>query len=446
VKLSRWGQLDSSLSVRFVLPVIWENTLTIVVGLLFSRVISGISASALAAIGMSNTVMTVAFAVFSMVTTGASVLVSRHIGAQESREAANTVEQTILLSLVSSSVVTLLCFAAASPILRLLMPTAEDQLFSEAVRYFRILVLSLPLYVLHSALSTICRSMGDSKNPLIVALFMNVVQLIAGYVLIAQAGLEEIGAGLAYIVCRIVGSGLMLWTLTHNQKYFVLQLKNVLRPRMATITRILRIGIPVSIESIFVQVGYMLGNSMSIALGTFEAGVYQVMNTLNTFMTIGQPICATIALSAVGHMLGAKRITDAKKGGMFIWYMGIAATVLLGSIVLIWAVPLCGLYSSDPATVSSASGIMWILLVMDIAGISINAIDPQLRAGGDVKYVMIITLTAVWLIRLPLTWLFSFHFDMGVMGIFLANTISLYYRAILGLVRHRGNQWIKKKI
>ena len=89
---------------------------------------------------------------------------------------------------------------------------------------------------------------------------------------------------------------------------------------------------------------------------------------------------------------------------------------------------------------------MWILLVMDIAGISINAIDPQLRAGGDVKYVMIITLTAVWLIRLPLTWLFSFHFDMGVMGIFLANTISLYYRAILGLVRHRGNQWIKKKI
>ena len=113
MKLSRWGQLDSSLSVRFVLPVIWENTLTIVVGLLFSRVISGISASALAAIGMSNTVMTVAFAVFSMVTTGASVLVSRHIGAQESREAANTVEQTILLSLVSSSVVTLLCFAAA---------------------------------------------------------------------------------------------------------------------------------------------------------------------------------------------------------------------------------------------------------------------------------------------------------------------------------------------
>ena len=145
-------------------------------------------------------------------------------------------------------------------------------------------------------------------------------------------------------------------------------------------------------------------------------------------------------------MLGAKRPSDAKRGGMFVWAMGILATLVLCSIVVIWASPLSGIYSSDPATVSSASGSMWILLVMDIAGVSINAIDPQLRAGGDVKYVMIVTLTAVWLIRLPLTWLFCFYFDLGVIGIFLANTISLYCRAILGLIRHRGDRWMKKKV
>ena len=75
-----------------------------------------------------------------------------------------------------------------------------------------------------------------------------------------------------------------------------------------------------------------------------------------------------------------------------------------------------------------------------------DAIDAQLRAGGDVRYVMVVTLTAVWLIRLPLTYLFCFVWDWGVLGIYLANTISLYYRAILGLVRHGGQRWMTRRV
>lgn len=128
---------DESLSFRFTLPVVAENVLTIFIGLLFSRIISTISASALAAIGMSNTVMAVVSALFSVVTTGAAVLVSRQIGAQDGLGAAEeTIEQSLFLALVSSLALTALCMLTAQPMLRLLMPTAEDQLFDEAVRYY----------------------------------------------------------------------------------------------------------------------------------------------------------------------------------------------------------------------------------------------------------------------------------------------------------------------
>jgi Na+-driven multidrug efflux pump len=89
---------------------------------------------------------------------------------------------------------------------------------------------------------------------------------------------------------------------------------------------------------------------------------------------------------------------------------------------------------------------MWVILFVNAAGISINAIDPQLRAGGDVRFVMVLTLSAVWLIRLPLTWLFCFHWDMGVFGIFFANGISLWVRAALGLIRWSGKKWMYKKV
>ncbi|MGN1073347.1 MAG: hypothetical protein ACI4QB_00020, partial [Eubacteriales bacterium] len=88
----------------------------------------------------------------------------------------------------------------------------------------------------------------------------------------------------------------------------------------------------------------------------------------------------------------------------------------------------------------------WILIVMDVAGVAINAMDPQLQAGGDVRFVMIYTVACVWLVRLPLSWLFSYRLHYGVMGLFAANTINLYLRAVIGLVRHAGRRWYAKKV
>ena len=430
----RLGALAHSPTLRFTLPVMLENTLTIFIGLVFSRIISTISGSALAAIGMANTVMAVNFSLFSMVTTGAAVLVSRQIGAGEGAAAADTIEQGGFLSLACSAGMTALCLLTAQPLLRLLMPTAEDQLFSEALRYYDMLMLSLPAYVLHGMLSSAARSTGDSRSPMAVALLMNLSQIAFAYLFIDVLPLQEVGAGL------------MLGALVRDHRFFVLRLRNMLRPRGATVRRILRLGLPVSAESLFVQVGYMLANSMSISLGTFESSVYQVMNTLNTFLTLPQGICSTVGLSAVGRLLGAKTYRAAKRTGRWIWLAGIGATLLLSAIVLVFRVPLAGVYTSNPLEVESAASLMWILLVMDVAGVSINAIDAQLRAGGDVRYVMVVTLTAVWLIRLPLTYLFCFVWDWGVLGIYLANTISLYYRAILGLVRHCGQRWMTRRV
>lgn len=442
----RPNRLALNPTLRFTLPVMLENTLTIFIGLVFSRIISTISGSALAAIGMANTVMAVIFSVFSMVTTGAAVLVSRQIGARDGQAAADTIEQGSFLSLLCSALMTALCLLTAQPLLHLLMPTAEDSLFSEALRYYCMLMLSLPAYVLHGTLSSAARSMGDSRSPMVVALLMNLSQIGFAYLFIDVLPLEEVGAGLSYVCCRLFGVGLMLRSLLHDHRFFVLRLRNMLRPHWETVRRIVRLGLPVSAESVFVQVGYMLANAMSISLGTFESSVYQVMNTLNTFITLPQGICSTVALSAVGRLLGAGTQQRAKRTGRWIWAAGIGATLLLGGAVVLLRTPLSAIYTSDPLEVQSSASLMWILLVMDIAGVSINAIDAQLRAGGDVRYVMVVTLTAVWLIRLPLTYLFCFVLDLGVLGIYLANTISLYYRAILGFVRHCGQRWMTRKV
>ncbi|MBP3705116.1 MAG: MATE family efflux transporter [Clostridia bacterium] len=439
-------QSDSLLSLRFTLPIIIETLFGIFINLIISGIISGISPSAMAATGMSNTVMTVIFAFFSIVIGSSAVIVSRHIGAGEGKEAGEVISQTLLLSIVFSVTIMVLSITLSTPLFRLLMPTAEDTLFNESVRYFRIIMLSLPFHVLFSAMTPIFRAMGNSQVAFTAVAILYVCLLSSSWFFVNVLHLEEIGAGLAYIVCRVVGVVCCLIVLLRDHRFFTLHIRDIFRFRRDICARIFRLGIPMSLESIIVQFGYMLANSMAISLGTFESGVYSIINTLNSFAGLAQGICSAIGTAVIGQLLGAGKPDRARKIGRGIWAAGIAATAALCGILILAGEPLSALYSSDPATISASSGLLWVLLVLDLAGVSINAIDPQLKAGGDATFVMIVTVSAVWLIRLPLTWLFCFRLDMGVLGIYVANAISLYFRAIVGFIRHCGNKWYAKKI
>lgn len=438
----------SAVSRNFVLPVILENMVTLGVGLLFSQVISTISESALAATGMANTILAMVFAAFAVVITGSSVVVSRQTGEGDLRGAAETVERTGGVSLLLSVGAAAVLITFASGLLRLLMPTAEPAFFGEALRYFRVLMVSLPLYILHSVFAAVCRSMGDTARPMRAYVVMNLSQLAFAWLFIRVLGMEELGAALTYVCCRAVGVVLTAVALHKNRHGVSIRLGRMLRLRggAETVKRVMRVGAPVSLSNTIVQVGYLLINSIAVSLGTFASGVYQILMTVNTFIGIPQGICSTIALPVVGNLLGAKRVQDAKRAGLRIWLLGIAATIALGLIVWLGADTFCGWYSSNAEMAAESARILWILIVMDVAGVAINAMDPQLQAGGDVRFVMIYTVICVWVVRLPLSWLFSYRLHYGVMGLFAANTISLYLRAVIGIVRHAGRRWYAKKV
>ena len=433
-------------SLRFVIPVTVENVVAVFVTLASSRITSTISSSALAAIGMATAVMQVVMAMFNMLTTGTGIRMARQVGAQDRLGASDTVAQAMLLSWLLGGAVTALCVGCSGPLLRLLMPTAEEALFGEAVRYFRILMLSLPLYLIYATLGTVCRSCGNSRSPLVASIALSVAQLLFSWIFVRLCRWEELGAGLAFVVCRSLGAAILFVHALRSHQHFELHWKDIFRPHAETLRAILRLGMPVSVEGVLVQLGYMLAGTMSIALGTFGAGVYQILNTLNNFITVPQTICSNVSLSMLGRLLGTGEEKQARRTGRRVWLAGILSVSLLSAVALLLARPLCGMYSADPAAVDAGSSLLWLLVVMDIAGISINGVDPQLRAGGDVTFVMIESLLGVWAIRLPLTWLFCMRLDMGVFGIFLANTVSLYFRAALGLIRLHGHKRIHRRI
>lgn len=432
-------------TVLFVLPVITENLLNTAVGLIFSSLIGGISGSSLTTIALCNQVITVITSAATMLTTGAAILCARLLGEGDRREASRVVEQTVFLALIASAVVAAACFAFASPLMTLLMPGAESDVHAEGVTFFRVLILSLPMVMLTNVFSGTLRSAGDSRSPLMISLISCAFQLLFSVIFLRALHLDIIGAGLTYLLCRACAVMMAAHCMLHSPRFIHRPLR-AFRPDGHIFRRILHVGIPASIESVFVQVGYLVANSMVIGLGTFEAAVYNVANTVFAFVTLPQGICSAVATTVIGQLIGSKSYKEAKRKGWGIWLMGIAATLSLGAAVLILRGRLTPIYSADPAVQEKAANVLLLSLLVAIPGLSLNALDPQLRVGGDVKYVMVVSLIAVWLIRLPLTYVFCYCLNWGAAGVFLGNSANLIFRMALNMARFIKGKYLYMRV
>lgn len=432
--------------IRFMLPVALETLGSVLIGMVFSSLIGNISKSALAAISTANIVVNFYASALSLLSVGAAVLTARMIGARENAEASRTIEQSLLLTLIFSLTLTLLSLTLAHPIMKLIMPTVEAQLLGEAVTYFRVNSISLPFLFLYTMLITVLRASGNSRAPFFITITQSLVQVIVAYLFINLIPLDVIGAGLSMVVSRIVGAALSLIVVLRTHSVFFVQPRNILKPNKSIIKRLIRLGVPASIESCFVQFGYLLANSLTMGLGTHQAAVYSIANTLQTFANTPQTINSVLCTSFVGQYLGAKDTRSAKRFGYKVLAIGLPACVGLYLVTCLLTPTLAALYTSDAAIASSVGTCMWILILYAPPAVSINTVDPSLRAGGDVKFVLAETLVGVWLVRLPLSWLLAYHFKQGVYGIYIANIVSLYVRAGCGLFRYVSGKWMYKRV
>lgn len=432
--------------IRFTIPVALENLLTQFIGMIVPALIGGISGSALAAVGIVNQTATMYTAAFALMSTGGGVLLARSTGSGDYRDASRIAEQTLLMTALTSALLALGSLAATLPILRLLMPTAEKAMFAEAATYFRFLMLSLPPYLIYVVSAAMLRAEGDSRGPMLATVVLNAVHILTSFLLIRGLDLGIAGAGAACVTARCVGALLALTMLFRHRRSFHIRLRGIFHPDFSVWRRIMRVGVPDSVQSALVQAGYLVANSMIIGLGTHQATVYQVINTLYSFAAFPMGVCGPILISFVGQQLGAGDVPRAKKTLWSIYLAGMGTQIILAMIVVLNIGPLSGIYTSDASVLEECRTVIWYMLGVCISAMSINAMEPGLRTGGDGKCIMLYTVFGVWAVRVPLTWLLCYRLDMGVPGVYIANIVSLTFRALCSQYRFHSGKWLHKNV
>ncbi len=429
---------------RFAFPVILENIFTVLIGLVFSAILGKISASSLAAAGTGNQVISCVTAFFCIVSTGASIMAAINTGKGDRKKTSEIVEHAVFLSPIVSISVTAVLLIVSKPLMRLLMPGADEAFFKEGLSYFRVVALSLPGLMADNTFLCVLRSAGESRVPLICTLIMNIVQIIAAFIFVSVFKMQLVGAGLAYVVCRYVGVLALGYAIFRHRRAFEISLSGILKPSIALIKEIFSVGAPNVIDGIAVQGGYILINSMLIGLGKNDSSIYNVLQTLISFSGICQSIVSISVTTLTGHRIGAGDIKDARKTFWRILLMGLFATVVLSAVLILFPTFFTGLFTDDPFIHTESARLIALTLLFAIPAVAVNASEPGVRVGGMSKHVAVSCTLCVWLIRVPLTWFFSYKLTLGVPGVFYANTIACYARAILAVLMIQSKRWARK--
>jgi putative MATE family efflux protein len=438
--------LDKKVIIRFTYPVVTENIVSITLSLIVSMLIGGISGSALAVIGISNTAFTLGISAFAVFTNTPAILTARLIGANENAQASEIIEQSVFFSAAFGLATAAVIEIFSAGIVNLLTPNASAELIAETLSFFRIFSLSFPTMLLYQVLCGIMRSSGNSIMPMTAGIIMNLLHLIFTWLFAYLFRLGITGVAISYVTARFIGMLIILFAVLRSDYNFQVDVKKIFRPKLSVLRRIFRLGLPISIESTLVQGGYLATNVMAVGLGIQSASAYQIANTVNTFISLPQGVSNVVSLVTGGQLIGAGENKKARKTAWVILLAALAAMLIIGLPIAAGGTFISSLYSSDAAVIAESASLMPLLILVAVPACFINVFDPVLRAGGDPKFVMTTGILGVWLVRIPVTYLLCYRLGLGTAGIFLGNFTGLSVRSISNLIRFLSGRWLRKEI
>jgi MATE family multidrug resistance protein len=338
-------------------PVIVENLLQTAVGVVDLLMVSQLGAAAIAGVGVSVQVLFVVFAAMAAIGTGTTVLVSRFTGAREPREASRVLKQSIIMGIGLGVLLALIGVPGAKPLVRFM--GAAPEVVEAGGAYLEVVFLTAVALTLSFIVGAAMRGAGDSRTPMVAALVINAVNVVASFVLIfGHLGLPPMGVlGSAWgaAIGRFVGLAVLLVLLARGATRTRLELGGGWLPDVPLIRRLLRVGLPSMGEQLSRSLGMLLFSTIVIALGTAVFAAQRISFNLVSLSFLPGFGFSMAATALTGQALGAGKPDRARRAT---WFATRSAMLWMGSVgvlFLVAAEPMVRAFTNDPEILANGS-------------------------------------------------------------------------------------------
>lgn len=430
---------------KIILPLILEQTLAMTIGMADTAMVARVSEAALSGVSLVDSINVVLIQLFSALATGGAVVASQYLGQGSPLEARDSGRQLYVLCFLLSGAIAAFALSLNRPILDLIYGTIEEDVMASAQIYFTMTALSYPFLALYNAGAALYRSMGKTHVTLEISILMNAINLVGNAITIYSFGMGAAGAGLATLVSRIVGS-LVITYMLRNPKNTLHVRSYSFRLDGGMVKRILGIGVPSGLENSMFSFGKLLVASLISSLGTTAIAANAVGNNLAVAQNMAGGACNLAMITVVGQTMGAGLHDEARRYTRIMVSLVYLCNLITDLPMFAFAEPLVRLCGLSGAGVEDAVWIImfhgiWSLIDWPLAFSLPNA----LRAAGDVRYTMIVSVVSMWLCRVLLSYVLA-GFGLGLQAVWIAMVCDWAVRAAFFMARYRGDKWMQKKV
>jgi Na+-driven multidrug efflux pump len=213
------------------------------------------------------------------------------------------------------------------------------------------------------------------------------------------------------------------------------------------ISSILRIGIPSGIENSMFMMGKLLVSRIATDFGTAAIAANAVTSVINSYITTPVSALNIGLLTIAGQCIGAREYDSVRYFVRRIFILMEILLVLINTGTILFLNPVLGIFNLSPAAHAYARYFNIILCVMSpVAWIISWALPNVLRAAGDVRYVMIVAVLSMWIVRISGAYFYVYALKIGPAGMWYAMVTDWCVRGVFFSHRWFGGKWRQKGI
>jgi MATE family multidrug resistance protein len=428
--------------LRLALPAAGEQLLSMLVGIVDTILVGHLGASALAAVSLANEWVFLVIVSFWSIATGATALVARSVGAQDSETANGTMRQSMLIGVMIGLVATALVVWLAEPALAVM--GAEPQVRGDGATYLRIAALVFPLTALMFVGNACLRGAGDTRTALLVMAVVNVLNIAVAWTAInGPFGLPRLGvagSALGAVAGRAGGGLLVVGLLLRGRAGLKLDLGRR-RLNVGLVKRVLRVGLPTGVEFMAWRIGMMVFTRAIASLGTVAVAANTVVLRAESFAFMPGLGFAVASTALVGQSLGACDPRRAERVGYVAFQLAALVTGALGLIIVLAPQPFIRLFTADPGVIQTAILPLRIICAVEAPQAAAFVFAGGLRGAGDTLYPMLVTFAVIWAIRVPAALILGLALGLGLAGAWAGMAFELSLRGLIYFLRFRRGRW-----
>ncbi len=431
------------LAVPMMLEMAMESTFA-VVDIYF---VSSLGPSAIATVGLTESVLTLVYAVAIGLSMGTTALVARRIGEKKRQEAADAAVQAIFVAVAASLPFAIVGAFFAKDILVLM--GADAWSIAHGYRYTAWVLSTNAVVILIFVINAVFRGAGDAALAMRVLWLANGINLILDPILIFGWGpfpaLGVQGAAVATSIGRGIGVLMQFYVLFRGARH-IRVLRSQVRFQGEVMAKLVRTSLG-GIGQFVIATSSWIGLVRIISIFGSEAlAGYTIAVRIIIFTLMPSWGFSNAAATLVGQNLGAKQPDRAERS---VWITGLANMIFLGIISVLYILGnelLLRIFTSDRAVVANGAQCLRIVAYGYIAYAWGMVMPQAFNGAGDTFTPTKINVFCFWLIEIPLAYLLAITWGAKQSGVYWSIVVAETLAGVIGILLFRRGKWKQMKI